>query len=207
MNKNELWFFYHRINKIKQGPFPLEALCSFLINEKVELEHVLLCQSGWQEWKKSQDIPSFLNQYQKSLKLKDDHLPSLENLEEDDEELPPMIPKNNSEKRKHPRVMIELKVVFIIEKKSFRTKTLDLSLGGLKIVDPLPDMYFNRPIQVFLSSPDLKISIKFEAELLPNTSSSTHIQFTAKNEIGLKHLEAWLISVSDHQSQKIILRA
>lgn len=207
-DKNELWFFYHRVKKTKLGPFPLEALCTFLINEKIELDHVLLCQSGWPKWKKGIDLSPFLNQYQKCLREKDDVLPSTEDYE-DIEELPPTIPlainpikQNDHEKRKHPRVAIELKVVFIVEKKSFRTRTFDLSLGGLKIVDPLPEFYFNRQIQVFLSSPDLKISIKFEAELLANTSSLTHLQFSSKNDIGLKHLEAWLMSISDSQARK-----
>ena len=246
--KKELWFYYNKLTKVKLGPFSINALCTLLIDEKIDIDNVVLCQSGWKKWENALQLPNFLNQYQEHFKALRDLLPALD-FEDDflpaiDEsvEVPPLFPKtiqkvefapvinkvqviteapvveiasiiavapivNDSkekgELRKHPRVPIELKIVFIFEKKTFRTRTLDLSLGGVKIVDPLPECYFDRTIQVFLSSPDQKISIKFEAELVSNTKSLTQLQFSSKSEVGLKHLEAWLIAVSDNQTKKV----
>jgi hypothetical protein len=164
--------------------------------------------------------------------LQEEDLPPIDELDEDGlpkieieelSNLPPQIPSNllpkkvqidpeiiqpievkktREELRKHPRVSLELKIVFIIDKKSFRTKTLDVSLGGVKIVDPLPECYFDTTIQVFLTSPDQKFSIKFEADLLSNTTSKTHLQFNSKSSMALKHLEAWLIAVNEKQNKK-----
>ncbi len=120
------------------------------------------------------------------------------------EQLHPEIEKNVIDKRKHPRFDMELKAVFIVDKKSFRTKTLNISLGGIKIVDALPDYYFNRQIQVYLSSSDLKFSIKFEAELVHSKNSLSQIQFMSQNEISTKHLESWLQSM--YQGQKMITK-
>ncbi len=231
--KKEVWYFYNQLNKSKLGPFPIQELCSLLIQEKIEVDKILLCQPGWKKWEKVELHPSFLEEYNLQLTpLIDDELPPIDELDDDglpkieNEEfnnLPPQIPtsliikkvqidpetiqpievkKTREELRKHPRVSLELKIVFIIDKKSFRTKTLDVSLGGVKIVDPLPECYFDTTIQVFLTSPDQKFSIKFEAELLSNTLSKTHLQFNSKSSTALKHLEAWLIAVNEKQTKK-----
>ncbi len=107
-----------------------------------------------------------------------------------------IVPKEPVNQRKHPRVELELKVIFVADKKTFRTKTKDLSLGGIQIADALPESFFNKNIQVFISSQDLKVSIKFEAVLLPNRSSTKFIQFLSQTEGSLKFLESWLNSVS-----------
>ena len=108
----------------------------------------------------------------------------------------PIVAKENINKRKHPRLELELKVIFVADKKTFRTKSKDLSLGGIQITDALPESFFNKNIQVFISSPDLKISIKFEAILLPNRTSSKFVQFISQTEGSLKFLESWLSSVA-----------
>lgn len=109
--------------------------------------------------------------------------------------------RNNKqiESRKHPRVSMELKAIFVVDKKSFRTKTINLSLGGIKITDPLPKIYFDREIEVYLSSLDLKFSIKFVAILAGNKSTGQQIQFTRKNDAGIKHLEAWILTLNSNK--------
>lgn len=272
--KIELWFFYNLLTKTKLGPFSIEALCTLLINEHVQLNHVLLCQPGWKEWTRGLELPIFIKHYQEILQVTENFLPPLGEYELDpvpeknneDKELPPpflgtdhkiqvnneiqpiiensptekkevknlppplskmplkikydekikseivneIINKNKNEsktdstnRRKHQRVDIELKAVFILNKKSFRTKTVNLSLGGVQIVDPLPDMYFNQKIEIYLSSPDLKISIKFQTELVANMSSHTKLKFTSQNEIGFRYIEAWLLSVQNGQQESI----
>jgi hypothetical protein len=216
--KNDIWFYNHQTKNTKRGPFSMEALCSFIIDEKIELKDVLLCQEGWPKWVHCESMPIFVEEFQKAIKSRIYTLPSIDQIEDEDE-IPPILPEmissvnkvenkvenkeeKGSERRKHQRYDIALKVVFISGKKSFRTKTSDLSLGGLKIVDKLPKCYFDRKIEVFLSSPDLKVSIKFEAELIANKSTSTHVKFSCKDDIRLKQLENWLQSVSRIQLKK-----
>jgi hypothetical protein len=208
VEKKDLWYYYHAKIKKRLGPFSTEALCNHLLKEQVELEHIMLCQTGWKNWKCGLNVPEFISFFQNELASFDNLLPPIIETETQAEvQIKPDIiaspAKENINKRKHARVELELKVVFISGKKTFRTKTVDLSLGGIKTIDPLPEIYFNTPIEVFISSPDLKISIKFSAILVANANSSTHIQFTGGNDIGQKHLESWLNSVYKNQAKQI----
>lgn len=229
---NDIWFYYLKTIKIKVGPLKLDELCDQLISQKIELEQAFFAQSGWPKWKNGLDIPVIVTKYQTLLEEKNNSLPPIEEdcvppIEEEclpppvlpmplgqvffenkkviKQQAQPVVPNSKSwtESRKHPRVEMELKAIFVVDKKSFRTKTINLSLGGIKITDPLPDIYFDREIQVFLSSMDLKFSIKFTAKLAGNKSSGNQIQFTSENEAGIKHLEAWLLTMNDKQDQII----
>jgi len=185
-NQKAKWYFYNRQNKTQLGPLDLEALCSFLVTNQFELNYIYLCKPGWSKWKIGLEIPEFIDQYQKVLGKIENFLPLLE-VEQVviNEQLTPIYEKNTNvdlenenilpaskpikestqirgkqyweKMRKHPRFAVELKVIFIADKKSFRSRTLDISLGRIKIADPLPSSYFDRKIEVYLSSADLKI--------------------------------------------------
>jgi hypothetical protein len=187
------------------GPITMESLCFYLINSKFDFENILICQTGWKQWKKALEVPEFINQKQKMLVDLEDSLPPIEESPVA-EEIPPFIPQivpiEKKENRVHPRAIIELKVVFITGNKSFRTKTKNVSLGGLKIVDPLPGYYFGKLVEIYLSSPDQKFFIKLKATILENEKSLTHIKFQSKNDIGFKHLSSWLESATNQYIKK-----
>ena len=203
------WYFYHKQEKAKFGPLTLQSLCSFLITNNIGLEDVFLCKKGWPKWKMGLETEEFIVEYKIQFEINNELPPMLDDPSED--AMPPAIPtiinkapeipKEKLNLRKHPRHEIELKVIFVADKKTFRTKTKDLSLGGIQITDAVPESFFNKNIQVFISSQDLKISIKFEAILLPNRSSTKFIQFVSQTEGSLKFLESWLNSVSDSSGQ------
>lgn len=103
-------------------------------------------------------------------------------------------------KRKHPRFKIELKVVIISQDKTFRTKTKDLSLGGMKTYDALPEHFTKNPVDVFISSPDFKISIKFTAEVVSDKKTHCHIKFIENSQHSIKELETWLSQLESKQN-------
>lgn len=200
---SDLWFYYLKSIKVKIGPLKLDTMCSQLVNKNIKLEEIFLAQSGWPKWKIALDVPIFVTVFNDLLENEKNSLPPIEG--ECLSPPPSLLPQNQdnhkwTESRKHPRVTMELKAIFVVEKKSFRTKTINLSLGGIKITDSLPAIYFDREIQVFLSSSDLKFSIKFTAELAGNKSSGNQIQFTNQNDLGIKHLEAWLLNMEQKQN-------
>ena len=200
-NTTELWYFYHKLEKAKFGPLTLVSLCTFLISHNIGLDEVFLCQKDWKKWKKGLETEDFVAEYKFQLEKDNDFLPIIDDIEEDSLINPPPTPIDSTKDwvsvRKHPRLELELKVIFVADKKTFRTKSKDLSLGGIQITDPLPESFYNKNIQVFISSPDLKISIKFEAILLPNKTSTTQIKFVSQNEGSLQFLEKWLSSVQN----------
>lgn len=215
MNK-DLWFFYNTSTKEKMGPFSMDSLCAFIISNKIEPDQINLAQPDWTKWKKAVDVIEFLKKHKLPPEEAIYNLPLIEELADELEmnEEPPELPPEFLQKaapapvisiadteswenrRKHQRFSIELKAIFIVDKKSFRTKTENLSLGGIKIVDPLPECYFNKKIQIYLSSQDLKFSIKFEANLIQNNKTQTHIKFISQNDLASKHLNAWLQAIS-----------
>lgn len=165
ISPKESWYLYHKPDKKKYGPYFLEALCQFIKSEKLEIEVILLCHTSCREWLPAIDKKIFLEQYQTIKPIPNECL-SKDNLE----------------------AGLELKVTFILNNKTFRTKTKHLSLEGIMIKDTLPEHFREEEFEIYISSPDLQLSIKFQAKFEDDSS----IKFSSKNDIGLKHLDSWM---------------
>jgi hypothetical protein len=206
-NSHDTWYFFHKLSKKILGPFTADFLTTLMIDNNFNFQQIFICKPGWKKWSCSQNVTEFkilldssneedvdLNEF---LEEPQQEIESSNNEVIDDEN------KDWTKFREHPRVTMELKIIFVSGKKSFRTKTIDLSLGGVKTSDPLPEAYLNQELDVFLSSPDLKLSIRFKAELISCKDSLSRLKFTEKNDIGLKHLENWINTVNEKQIKKI----
>lgn len=219
MHNGNQWFYYHLEKKEKCGPFSKDVLCEVILNKNSNIKEILIATPGWKKWERFENCNEIMECYLNLLKERENNLPPFFDLPEVNDEMPPPIPvniftedsnniitdnqnftehqnSNYKDRRKHPRFKLELKTLFVFNKKTFRTKTIDISLGGIRISDPLPESYIGKNISVYLSSTETNFSIKFEATPLACGPQSKQIKFIGSNEVSNKHLEALLHSIS-----------
>ena len=106
------------------------------------------------------------------------------------------------ERRRHPRFKIELKVIIVVGSKSFRTKTKDLSLGGLKLAEKIPENLNDKIGDVYIFSLDQKFSIKFQA-LIQLDAKRDRVKFEAQSQESMLHLEKWINNFQELGIKKI----
>ncbi len=84
------------------------------------------------------------------------------------------------ERRNEARHRLRLKAVFRLGKIVFRSFTKDISLGGLKLEKEIPVDFRNQEVDVFISSVDGQMQIRFTAKIVESSYSSDQIQFQKK---------------------------
>src|ERR1700760_1984435 len=70
------------------------------------------------------------------------------------------------DRRAHKRFNARLNVTIIKEKKTFSTLTVNISLGGLLLANPVPEDFFGSLCKVHISSADNSLFVSFEAKVL-----------------------------------------
>ncbi len=97
-----------------------------------------------------------------------------------------------SEKRMHPRFDIRLRVIIKSGKNTFLTYTSDVSLGGLSLVNDVPQYIFNAEAEIYITAPDQKNNIMLICSPVASKLGKTRLMFTKIDESKQKVLATWL---------------
>lgn len=100
--------------------------------------------------------------------------------------------KKESERRAHPRFDIRLRVIIKSGKNTFLTYTNDVSLGGLSLVNDVPDYIFNTQAEIYISAPDNKNNLKLICSPVASKIGKSRLMFTNVEEAKQKVLATWL---------------
>ncbi len=100
--------------------------------------------------------------------------------------------KKGAERRAHPRFDIRLRVIIKSGKNTFLTYTNDVSLGGLSLVNDVPDYIFNTEAEIYISAPDNKNNLKLICSPVPSKMGKSRLMFTHVEEAKQKVLATWL---------------
>jgi len=101
------------------------------------------------------------------------------------------------DRRKHERLALRLKVVILTEdKKTFRSFTKDVSLGGLLLENPLPWPVPEQACEVFIAAPGEVEAIQFRAKILSDLKNPLRIEFQDCDKVFLEKLNQWIAAVA-----------
>lgn len=96
------------------------------------------------------------------------------------------------ERRKHPRFEIKLRVIVTNKKNTFLTFTKDVSLGGLQLINEIPEYIFEGESEVFINGPNNKDSIKFKCKAIGDQQHKTRLQFEHSDAKLVEKLQLWI---------------
>lgn len=100
-----------------------------------------------------------------------------------------------SQRRRHPRLPIRLKVVVLSDTKTFRSFTRDVSLGGLLLDHKLPAWVRSATnCKILISSPAGDRTIGFVARVLPAQTDMRRLAFLTSDAETDRELANWLES-------------
>jgi hypothetical protein len=101
----------------------------------------------------------------------------------------------NQERRSSPRLAGRLRVVVVSGRVVFRTFSYDISEGGIRLEKPVPPELVSSVVDIFVSSPEYKSSLRFKARLIPDQADAFRFQFIAQGaEVHL--LTQWVQSLN-----------
>ena len=203
MTNSENWFYTNTEEGPKiTGPFTSIGLCQFINQEAIDPQKIVVTFSGFDKWIKINDIEDFQETIDlvKNIDLKS-LLPDTTSIEFKIAAGAPLtlLKTNRIEQRKHQRVDLELKAIFVSEDKSFKTKTINVSEGGLKLAHKLPEEFYNKKIMLYLTSIEHNISLQFETEIVKNNEAKNCVQFITKNVMAAQTIKSWIDVVFDQQ--------
>lgn len=107
---------------------------------------------------------------------------------------PPPQAKSGFDRRRYPRYHARFRVIIKNENLTFRTFSLDVSLGGLAIETAVPPGCIGSTCQVLLGHPTTGENISFSARLLNSRPESKYFSFVKSPQESLSRLQKWLIS-------------
>jgi len=106
-----------------------------------------------------------------------------------------------SERRRFPRVKVQLKVILISGRRIFRTFSDNVSLGGLLLHNPPPRDYRSNDLKIIIENPDGTMKILTPAEFVDGTEQK-HLKFLYMQENDRLELGTWLQEYLDNISLK-----
>lgn len=109
--------------------------------------------------------------------------------------VPPPAPKKvqKRERRTQPRFMTEFRVILISGSSSFRTMSLDVSLGGMRLKKTIPENFMREKCVAYVSHKDLSENIEIVCNVVGDPQDPCRIQFVQPNPTQIKRLSDWLI--------------
>ncbi len=108
-----------------------------------------------------------------------------------------------AERRVHPRFDIRLRVIIKSGKNTFMTYTSDVSLGGLSLVNDVPEYIFNAEAEIYITAPDQKNNIKLICSPVPSKLGKSRLMFTKIEEAKKNVLATWLHHVVKPNAKKL----
>ena len=97
-----------------------------------------------------------------------------------------------AERRLHPRFDIKLRVIIKSGKSTFLSYTQDVSLGGLSLINDVPEYIYNSEAEVYITAPDQKNNIMFTCSPVASRLGKSRLMFTKIEESKQKLLASWL---------------
>jgi hypothetical protein len=82
----------------------------------------------------------------------------------------------------------------VVEGRTFRCHTVDISLGGLKLEKKVPWKVLDKVCEVYLAAPDAKDKIRFRARVVQSSSDARSIAFVDCDDQTHSTLDAWIIN-------------
>lgn len=101
--------------------------------------------------------------------------------------------KTGFDRRRYPRYRARFRVMIKSENLTFRTFSMDVSLGGLAIETAVPPGLVGATCQVQISHPNLGETVQFTAKLLTTRSESKYFSFVRSPQDSLNRLQRWLV--------------
>ena len=111
--------------------------------------------------------------------------------------------KDAAEKRAHPRYEIRLRVIIKSGRHTYLTFTKDVSLGGLNLVNNVPESIFNTEAEIYISAPDQKNKVMFLCQPVASPLGRSRLMFTQINEKKQTILAAWIDQFIRPQAKKV----
>ena len=111
--------------------------------------------------------------------------------------------QESAEKRAHPRYEIRLRVIIKSGRHTYLTFTKDVSLGGLNLVNNVPESIFNAEAEIYISAPDQKNKVMFLCQPIPSPLGRSRLMFTQINEKKQTILAAWIDQFIRPQAKKV----
>jgi hypothetical protein len=118
--------------------------------------------------------------------------PSIEEPTHSNEEQPSSIRRLFKNPRKEPRVDLRLKVVVTEGTNSFRSYSVNISLGGLLLEKKVPWSLSGKSCQVFLTNETSAEAIEFTARVLSSAADPFRLAFEDCNPDYLGVLQKWM---------------
>lgn len=100
--------------------------------------------------------------------------------------------KSGFDRRRYPRYHARFRVMIKSENLTFRTFSLDVSLGGLAIETAVPPGLVGATCQVQIGHPNLGETVHFTAKLLTTRNESKYFSFVRSPQDSLNRLQRWL---------------
>ncbi|MFZ9594968.1 MAG: PilZ domain-containing protein [Bdellovibrionia bacterium] len=101
------------------------------------------------------------------------------------------------ERRKHPRLKFEFRVVVISGAHSYRNTSTDISLGGIRLKKPLPLYFLDTQCTIFVSHPLLRENVQLSCRVLADPKDHSRIQFLDSDPKQHQRLADWLKEASE----------
>jgi len=111
--------------------------------------------------------------------------------------------QNYANRRAHPRFDIRLRVIIKSGKNTFLTYTSDVSLGGLSLINDVPEYIFNSEAEIYITAPDQKNNLKLICSPIPSKMGKSRLMFTKVEEAKQKVLATWLHHVIKPNATRI----
>lgn len=97
------------------------------------------------------------------------------------------------ERRRHKRFEVDLKVVIMGQDQVFRTRSVDVSLGGLKLKAAIPLNLLGRDCVIYLAKSDESENLEFRARPVAGDGGKIHrLKFDGAPEVVVDVLMNWL---------------
>lgn len=101
-------------------------------------------------------------------------------------------PKSGFDRRRYPRYHARFRVIIKNENLTFRTFSMDVSLGGLSIETAVPPGCVGSTCQISIGNIDTGETLQFAAKLLVAREEFKYFSFTKAPQDHLTRLEKWL---------------
>jgi hypothetical protein len=103
------------------------------------------------------------------------------------------IKKEKIDNRKSKRVAGRLAVTIFLEQHVYKSFSKNLSIGGLLLEAPVPQLFSRRICRVEVSSPDKSITVEFLADVKDISEKGTRLIFTGDQaRSSLKQMALWV---------------
>lgn len=109
----------------------------------------------------------------------------------------------NEERRLFPRFNISLRVIIKSGKSTFLTFTKDVSIGGLNLMNEVPESIFNSEAEIYITAPDQKNNIMFTCLPVSSRLGKSRLMFTNINQNKQKIFSEWLQQVVKPHTKKV----